>query len=467
MLLAGRGGFHDGPPQFDAYYAEPRTAEQIPDGHGQDEDHYYWYAIEPTRSFESEFGKPMAQATHDEEVVYWARCFADKWRGVQDSLRPHAPDTGLWFYAPFPGIAYVDPVDSYDLFLGTLAQELGDALTALPFYYGMEYNQAEYIVRRWKDAGAARVVFLPMRDFVAKPSQFIRAITAARRGGADGTCGFNFAVGDGEPQDQWQWKAVMLAAWANFPTPDLDAYSLMEEPAELVEHLAQSGLQVRVESKAGDFDASGMLAQLREALPGARSAHGDSQAAHLTILVTNRPPALGNPDALGPAWRAGKGFLRMDGRTLHLSGANAEALGHACNLLLRFAEVARHESEIPAPPGPALTAKCWVASRLRHHRRVRVGALRHAAALALLADHIGEMRHNSRMIPGKLPLFVRVFRDSEQFLAAFAVDLLEEAFPVAVTHAEFPVAPEVPEQPPLLRSLLRAGDQRPDVLPVE
>src|SRR3972149_5463785 len=84
-----------------------------------------------------------------------------------------------------PGIAHIDPLDYYDVFFRKIA-ELGKPLTVFPFYYGVEYNQPEYMVRRWKDAGVHRVVFLPMRGFLTRPSQFIRAITAARRGQADG-----------------------------------------------------------------------------------------------------------------------------------------------------------------------------------------------------------------------------------------------------------------------------------------
>jgi hypothetical protein len=347
MLLTGRGSYREGAPQFDSYYATPRTSEQIPDAHGQDEDHYYWHAIKPVRTFAAEFGKPMAEATQDEKVAYWAHCFADKWRGVQDAVRPYAPNAGVWFYAPFPSVAHVDPVDDYDLFMRTLTRTLGDVLTVFPFYYGIEYNQAEYMMRRWKDAGAARAVFLPMRDFMTKPSQFIRAITAARRGAADGTTGFNFAISDAPPDQQWQWRTVMLGAWANFPTPDLDAFCLIEEPAELIEVLAERELMVRLVLEAGDFDGNGYMSPLFKLLPGARPASDPPQADELTIIITNRP----SPDASDPpitvpsaVWDAHKGVVHMRGRTLVLSGADTTALRHACDLLLRFADVARDEN---------------------------------------------------------------------------------------------------------------------------
>jgi len=349
MLLTGRGSYREGAPQFDPYYATPRTSEQIPDAHGQDEDHYYWYAIEPVRPFAAEFGKPMAEATQDEKVAYWAHCFADKWRGVQDAVRPYAPNAGVWFYTPFPSVAHIDPIDDYDLFMQRLTRRLGDALTVFPFYYGIEYNQAEYMMRRWKDAGTARAVFLPMRDFMTKPSQFFRAITAGRRGGADGTTGFNFAISDAPPEQQWQWKAVMLGAWTNFPTSDLDAFCLIEEPAELVEVLAEHELAVRLVIEADEFDGQGYMAPLFRMLPDARPAFDRPQPGELTIMITNRPSwdASDWPIAVPSAvWDAHKGVVQTRGRTVLLAGADTTALRHACDLLLRFADVARDERRL-------------------------------------------------------------------------------------------------------------------------
>ena len=275
----------------------------------------------------------MAQATHGEKVQYWARCYVDKWRAMQDAVRPHAPNAGVWFYAPFPSVAHVDPLDDYDPFLRILAG-LGAKLTVFPFYYGIEYNQAEYMVRRWKDAGAERVVFLPMRDFMTKPSQFMRAVTAARRGQADGTCGFNFAVGSAPPEKQWQWKAVMMAALANFPTPELGAFCLIEEPAVLLEALAESDVSVASNST----DAAAFVARLRDRLPGEVRA-GDAPAA-LTIRID---PAAGRAD-LPEALRAeGKGWLELNGATVRVSGTDATGVNHALELLLRFAELAQAE----------------------------------------------------------------------------------------------------------------------------
>ncbi len=346
MLLAGHGHFSDGSPDFSTYYETPRTQEQIPDAHGQDEDHYYWRGVEPKCEFPDEFGKSMSQATHDEEVDYWARCFCAKWRGVRDALKSHAPDVGMWFYAPFPSVAHVEPVDSYDLFMGAIVQGLGDVLTVFPFHYGIEYNQCEYMMRRWKDCGAKRAVFLPMRDFMTRPTQFIRAITAARRGGADGACGFNFGISDATPENQWQWKAVMLGAWANFPTPDLSAYCLMEKPAELVEALAQPGLVVHVVTEADGFDGEVQLAALSEALPGVRLSSTPSKDDGLTILLTDKRSgeAEGGGAVISDAlWSDHKGIVQMQERTVRLSGADATALRSACDLLLRFADVARDE----------------------------------------------------------------------------------------------------------------------------
>ena len=103
-----------------------------------------------------------------------------------EDVRKHAPSGGVWFYAPSPGMANVDPLDYYDIFFREIAG-LGEPLTVFPFYYGIDYTQAEYMMRRWKDAGVHRAVFLPMRGFMSKPSQFVRAIhrRAPRTSGRD------------------------------------------------------------------------------------------------------------------------------------------------------------------------------------------------------------------------------------------------------------------------------------------
>lgn len=343
MLIAGHGSHMDGAPVFDAYYASPRTPVQLPDGHGQDEDHNYWYATAPTRSFEADAGKPMAQAMHNEMVTYWARCFSDKWRGVQDAVAEHAPNSGIWFYAPCPGVAHVEPIDGYDSFLRTMTSELGQRFTVFPFYYGVEYNQIEYMMSRWKKAGAARVVFLPMREFLTLPSQYIRAATAARRGGADGVCGFSFSVSEMSRRKQWMWKAVMLGGWANFPTPELGAYCLLEEPAELVEALAQPGVALNVVSEAGNLDTRLCLNTLLEILPHARpesvASEGSCIEVHLTDCLDQRgyghfPPALRT---------RGKGVLQMSGKVIRLSAADETGLEDAWELLLRFAQLGRDE----------------------------------------------------------------------------------------------------------------------------
>jgi len=336
MLLAGRGSFMEGPPAFDAYYADGVAPTALADSHGQDEDHYYWYAIEPSRDFEADFGKPMALATQPERVQYWANCFADKWRGVLANVRQYAPDGGIWFYTPMPGIAHVDPLDYYDLFFKALA-ELGEQLTVFPFYYGVEYDQARYMIERWRDAGAHRAVFLPMRDFMTRPSQFIRAVTAARRGGAHGACGFSFSVGAAEPAGQWQWKSVMLAALANFPTPELDAFCLVEEPAELVEALA-------AKSPAVTGGKAQIAAQLQGALGNANKPAQDD--AVLNIKLEDWPPAPSTllhklPTRINTT---GKGFITMAGSDVFLTAPDEAGLNQAVELLLRFAELAADEA---------------------------------------------------------------------------------------------------------------------------
>jgi hypothetical protein len=346
MFLAGRGSYRKGPPSFKALYDTPRPPAQQPDSHGQDEDHYYWYAIEPSRDFAADFDKPMGQATQAERVLYWSRCFADKWRRVLANVRPHAPRGGIWFYTPTPSVAHVDPLDHYDVLFRELAA-LGEPLTVFPFYYGIAYDQAEYMVRRWKDAGAQRVVFLPMRGFMARPSQFIRAITAGRRGRADGACGFNFPVGGEEPGNAWQWKAVMLGAWANFPTAELDAWCFIEEPAELVEALAESDVRVVV---SGETDADEFVARLDERLPGKAAAAAAAPEpipdGSLCVIVggpESQPegPWPYDPRRAGP----GKGVLQMRGRMVSLCGTDAEGVAKAVTWFLRLADLARPERQ--------------------------------------------------------------------------------------------------------------------------
>jgi len=345
VFIQGSGSYNDGPPRFDRLYKEQLTGDQQPDSYGQDEDHYYWYGVRPERDFEADFGKPMHEATREEMVLYWSRCFADKWRGVLEEARRHNPKGGIWFYTPSPGIANVDPLDYYDIFLREVAG-LGDALTVFPFYYGIEYSQAEYMVRRWKDAGARRVVFLPMRGFMTRPSQFFRAITAARRGRADGVCGFSFPVGAEMPGKSWQWKAVMLAAQANFPTPELDAYCFIEEPAELVEALAASDVDVLSDG----VDVGEFILSLDGLLPGrVRAVDGIPERPpqdRLYVVVGDTAVSGRDSWARGVRWEdlgPHKGIVRMRGNIVSLHGTDAEGIANAMKLFARFAELARAE----------------------------------------------------------------------------------------------------------------------------
>ncbi len=349
MFVAGRGRWTKGPPRFEALYDKPLPRTQQADSHGQDEDHYYWFGHDPTRDFQAGFGKPMAQATQEERVRYWARCFADRWRGVLKTVRRHAPNGGIWFYMPSPGVAHIDALDYYDVFLREVAR-LGRPLTVFPFYYGIEYNQAEYMVRRWKDAGVHRVAFLPMRGFMSRPSQFLRAVTAARRGQADGTCGFSFPVSAEKPGNAWQWKSVMLAAQANFPTPELDAFCFIEEPAELVEALDAQDVVI----VSGDAEIGGFAKRLKELLPGrvetSQSAPTAPEKGKLTLLVG--PVAKQATTAWAVDWDRlglgrGKGCIQMQVRTVGVFGIDAAGLSHALKLLERFAELARAESKAP------------------------------------------------------------------------------------------------------------------------
>lgn len=342
MLLQGRGSYHDGPPSFDAYYETERSPEQQPDAFGQDEDHYYWYAIEPSRDFEKDFGKPMAQATQEERVEYWGNCFRDKWAAVHRDVAKQAPDAGVWFYSPMPSVAHTEALDYYDRFLKCFAP-IGDSLTVFPFYYGIEYTQAEYMVRRWKDAGLPRVVFLPMSGFLTRPSQFFRVISAARRGGADGTCGFHFPVGEATPDYHWQWQSVLLAAHADFPTPELDVLCLMEEPAELVEALAHSDITVTGESQ----DVEPFVSMLAPFLPGKIAAAESAPDGQFTIAIERALPEDAPLYQRIPAEAADlskKGFLLLGKNRLRVCGTTKETLDAARMLLGRFALLAHREA---------------------------------------------------------------------------------------------------------------------------
>jgi len=338
MFLAGMGGYTEGPPSFDPYYSEPRPKSQHADSHGQDEDHYYWNPIPPTRDFEKDFGKPMALATQEERVLYWASCYRDKWLRVLDDGRKVAAGSGVWFYTPSPGVAHVDPLDFHDLFFRKIA-EIGEPLTVFPFYYGIEYNQAEYMVRRWKDAGAARVVFLPMSDFLSLPSQYFRVITAARRGGADGACGFNFYVGEEEPGKEWQWKSVLLASEANFPTSERAAYCLVEEPAELIE--AMTTKAARIDLNAEGFQEE--VAVIADLFPNAVAENEMAGILRCVVDETDALPSILH-DSERSNWR-GKGFIDLADNVVRITGPDREALIQALALFQRYVSLARVESE--------------------------------------------------------------------------------------------------------------------------
>jgi len=342
VLLQGRGSYEDGPPSFDSLKGATLDREDLPDSYGQDEDHYYWHPVRSTRDFCGDFGEPAALATQNERVAHFSRCFADKWRGVLEDVRTINSRAGIWFYTPCPGIANVDPLDYYDVFIREVAG-LGKALTVFPFYYGTDYGQAEYMVRRWKMGGASSVVFLPMRDFMARPSQFVRAVTAARRGGADGACGFSFAVGESAPGEEWQWKSVMLGGWANFPTSDLGAFCCIEEPAALVEKLGTCKLTV-----AGAADRTEDLAsRLDRLIPrGITTASKRSKSPSGDELVVVVDEA-GIPDHLARFlgnMGKGRGILSMEGDLVTLQGSGRIGNSRAVDLLVRFAELAHAEA---------------------------------------------------------------------------------------------------------------------------
>jgi hypothetical protein len=346
MFISGAGGFMNGSPKFDRFFATNPKPNEFPDSYGQDEDHYYWFGVKPTINFETNFGKKMSSATLKDKATYWSQCFVEKWRKVLANVREHDPDGNVWFYCPSPGVANIEPLDFYDLFFSEVSK-LGDALTVFPFYYGVEYNQIEYMMHRWKNAGIHRVVFLPMSDFMTRPSQFLRAITAARRGGSDGTCGFAFMVGREVSGKEWQWKSVMLAAQANFPTPELNAYCFIEEPAELVEELAVSDVNI-YSSKSDTVD---FLKRLEKMLPGhVQWINGLPeklpQEGQIHVIVgddklLDQSKWVYDVHQQNPG--AQKGVLQMSGTVVRLNGSDLIGLKNAEKLFLRFAELAKAE----------------------------------------------------------------------------------------------------------------------------
>jgi len=331
-LLQGRGGF-DNPPSFEPLKGIDLGKDGLPDSFGQDEDHYYWYPFSSLDGFSARFGKDASLATLDEKAAHLSSLFADKWRGVLRDVRTINKSGGIWFYTPTPIVANVDPLDQHEAFMGEV-KKLGRNLTVFPFYYGVDYGQVEYMVRSWKRDNPGRVVFLPMRDFMAKPSQFIRAITAARRAGADGVCGFSFAVGESEPGQDWQLRSVMLGALANFPTPDLGALCLIEEPAELLEELSRSEVVIVGEEEP----AEELAARIGNLLPGKvlTSLEVSSKGDRLTIELDESPCLMGDGRP--------RAFISMQGRRVKVGGLVNEMREPGFDLLSRFAGLARAEA---------------------------------------------------------------------------------------------------------------------------
>jgi len=354
MLVAGTGYYTTGlPPNFDHLFTSKLKPSEYPDSYGQDEDHSYWYPDIPTLDFETEFGKPMSMATLEEEVSYWSRCFVDKWRITLADVRKSDPDGNIWFYAPTPNMPFIDPLDYHDLFFKEVSK-LGEDLTVFPFYYGEDYDQIEYMMRSWKDAGAHRAVFLPGAPTYSRPSQFFRAVTSARRGGADGACGFAFSLsvtdqfGFVSYDHEWRWKSLMLASQANFPTPELNAYSLLENPAELVEALAVSDLTVF----SGESDTEKFRQELELLVPGqvklSRGLPGEPpQNGQLFVIIgdgSNDKHIKWPSDLLPKEAGSNKGIIQMTDHIVKITGSDAIGLQNAKTLFLRFGEMAKVES---------------------------------------------------------------------------------------------------------------------------
>lgn len=333
MLLTGNSSFTTGePPSFDPFFSSSPMYSEFPDAYGQDEDHQYWGSVKATLDFESIFKKPMCEATQEEKVKYWSRCFTNKWVKTLESINKNDPNGEVFFYIPAPSVAYIQPLDYYNLFFNEIAK-LGDNVTVFPFYYGIDYNQIEYMVRRWKNSGVARVVFLPGCPTYLKPSQFFRAISAARRGGADGVCGFAFTITENIFDEEWRWKSVLLAAQCNFPTEELRALSLIEEPAELVEKLSDSNVSIYF-TEVIDEDFATKLYNL---IPGTVklitefSGTPAAKSGELAIVFSK--------DSKFPD----KGVITMSNGTIVINSSNDIGFSNAKSLLLKFAELSKAE----------------------------------------------------------------------------------------------------------------------------
>jgi hypothetical protein len=330
-LLQGSGGFLN-PPSFEPLKGVEFGEGETPDSFGQDEDHYYWHPLKSLDGFRERFGKDPSLATLEEKATHLSSLFADKWRGVLEDARTINDEAGIWFYTPSPIVVNVDPLDKHEAFIGEV-KKLGTDLTVFPFYYGVDYGQVEYMVRSWKRDNPGRVVFLPMRDFMARPSQFIRAITAARRAGADGVCGFSFAVGESDPGQEWQWKSVMLGSWANFPTPELDAICCIEDSAGLLEQLSRSEVLIAGEEKLAEDLASRIDGFIPRGVASQSKKSRKAEKGQLIIEIGTE----------GCENDPSRGLLAMDGRVVRIDGNRRDGIGRAISLFTKFAELVPYE----------------------------------------------------------------------------------------------------------------------------
>lgn len=365
MFITSENSYSSGIPlKLDRLFAANLKPAEYPDSYGQNEDHNTWYAVKPTLDFVTEFGKPMSASTQEEKVRYWSRCFVDKWFKTLAYVRQHDPGGNIWFDIPSPSVAYVDPLDYHKVFLSEVKKlgDLGDEFTIFPFYYGPDYNHIEYMMRMWKDAGFPRAVFRLRLPSFPKPSQFLRALTAARRGGSDGAAA-RYIRSDAEGRyiqadssgskftfwglDEWRWKSLLLAAHANFPTPELKAYCFIEEPAELVEALAVSDVNVySVKSDEEDF-----IQRLKKLVPGKvkliKSLPKNPPKSGQINLVIGEDATFNRSEWVYDIQRKdlgiNKGVIQMRGNIVRLNGPDTLGLANAETLFLRFAELAISE----------------------------------------------------------------------------------------------------------------------------
>jgi hypothetical protein len=135
----------------------------------------------------------------------------------------------------------------------------------------------------------------------------------------------------------------LLAAHADFPTPDLDVLCLMEEPAELVETLAHSDVTVIDKTEIPED----MVSRLKETLPGKVNIAQNPNAGGFAIRIERKLP---EDSSLFQSISADidnletKGFLLLENDGLRVCGVTEKARNATLELLMRFSQLAAVEA---------------------------------------------------------------------------------------------------------------------------